>query len=274
VRIICNLQIVVVCACLSATGLLGRADGAQLGNVQADKILFLGNSITFCPQPPDQVEWWGLSASTPEKDYAHLITQRINAATSGSLTIVPPNPPQGEPGERWYYGDPLPNYSGNIINMCDIFELNYNTWNNARIQNQIDLKPDIVVLQIGENMAGGTMEEFRGALGAMLTGLKNSSNPHIFVTSHILGANPTVDNIKRQLCAQDPTHRVFVDLTMVSQDTTNLGAYSHPNDKGMQLIADKMFDAMVTHSVPEPTSIVLSFTALVAMLGYAWRRRN
>ena len=129
VRIIRRLQIATVCACLLATGLLGRASGYQLGDMQANQILFLGNSITFCPQPPDQVEWWGLSASDPNHDYAHLLTQKINAATGGSLAIVPPNPSQGsreDPssgGEtRWYYGDPLPNYNGNIINICDLFE--------------------------------------------------------------------------------------------------------------------------------------------------------
>lgn len=90
-KIICNLRIVAACACLLATGMLDRTDGATLGKMQADKILFLGNSITFCPQPSSE-DWWGLSATTPAKDYAHLLTQRINTTTGGSLTIVPPNP--------------------------------------------------------------------------------------------------------------------------------------------------------------------------------------
>lgn len=276
-----DLGIIAICVCVLACGRIEQANGAHLGNIQADKILFLGNSITFCPQPaPFTGSWWGLSASTPEKDYAHLLTQSINAATGGSLAIVPPNPSQGEGGisgageTRWYAGDPLPNYNGNIINMCDIFEINYNTWENARVQNQIDGQPDIVVVQLGENMTGGTPEQFRVALTDLLTGLKNSSNPQIFVTSFILGTNPTVDDIKRQVCALDPTHRVFVDLTAVRLDGSNMGAYGHPNDKGMQLIADKIFGAMVTHSVPEPTSIVLWSTALVATIGYVWRRRN
>jgi hypothetical protein len=264
-----------MCACVFACGLLAQASGAQLGNMQADKILFLGNSITFCPQvtPGD---WWGLSASTPAKDYAHLLTQSINTATGGSLTIQPPNPQQGDGvvGNRWYYDDPLPNYSGNILNMADIFERNYNTWDNARIQNQLDLHANIVVLQIGENMANGTMAQFKSALEDVLTGLKNSSNPDIFVTSFILGSNPTVDAIKQQVCAEDPTHRVFVDLSAVMQDGSNVGASSHPNDKGMAVIAGTLFSAMVTHSIPEPSSIVLLFTALGAMLWYAWKKRK
>jgi hypothetical protein len=273
VKTIGNLGLIATCACLLAYSQPARANGAQLGNMQADKILFLGNSITFCPQV-GSAEWWGLTASTPAKDYAHLLTQRINTATGGSLTIAPPNPSQGDARGRWYYGNPLPNYNGNILNMADIFERNFNTWDNARIQNQLDAKPDIVVVQLGENMVGGTNEQFRVALKELLTGLKNSSNPQIFVTSYIMGEPAGVGDIKRQICAEDPTHRTFVDLSAVLQDTTNVGGYAHPNDKGMAVIADTVFNAMVTHSIPEPTSLMLSSTALVAAVWYAWRKRK
>lgn len=260
-----NLRIIAMCACLLACGLLARANGAQLGNMPANKILFLGNSITICPQP-DSADWWGLSASTVAKDYAHVLTQRINAATGGSLTLTPPNPLP----ERWYYGNPMPVYSGNILNVADIFERNFNTWDNARIQTQLDAKPEIVILQFGENMGGGTMDQFKVALDTLLTGLKSSSNPHIFVTSHILGENAVVDTIKRDLCAEDPTHRVFVDLNAVWEDAANHGLYAHPNDAGMAAVADTLFSVMV----PEPSAIVLSLSALVATLGYAWKKRK
>ena len=69
--------------------------------------------------------------------------------------------------------------------------------------------------------------------------------------SYILGANATVDEIKRRICAEDPTHRVFVDLSAVGKDAANIGGYGHPNDKGMAVIADMLFNAMVTHSVPK-----------------------
>ena len=77
-RTICNLRIVAICACLFATGMLTPADGVQLGNMQADKILFLGNSITAAQQA-DTATMWGLFASTPANDYVHVLVGKIDA---------------------------------------------------------------------------------------------------------------------------------------------------------------------------------------------------
>jgi hypothetical protein len=247
----------------------GHVEGAQLGSMKADKILFLGNSICLAPPGGSWTNNWGASASAQDKDYVHLLTSRINKATGGSLVVSPPSAAY----RRWYYGDPLLNWDGNILNMADLFERNFNTWDNGRIQKQIDAKPDIVVLQLGENMANGTNDQFKTALNDLLIGLKNSSNPNIFVTSGILSTDPTVDKIKRDLCAEDPTHRVFVDLSAIWADATTHGDYAHPNDKGMAIVADKLFDAMTTHAVPEPRSAVLWSMALIALAFYGWKRR-
>ena len=61
------------------------------------------------------------------------------------------------------------------------------------------------------------------------------------MTSFILGSNPTVDAIKQQVCAEDPSHRVYVDLSSIRQDPSNFDSvYGHPNDQGMALIANTM----------------------------------
>jgi hypothetical protein len=74
-----------------------------------------------------------------------------------------------------------------------------------------------------------------------MTGLKKSSNPCIFVTSFILGSNPAIDKIKRQVCDEDPGRRVFVDLT-ARVDAS--GAAGHPGDAGMKTIADTLWKAL------------------------------
>ena len=60
--------------------------------------------------------------------------------------------------------------------------------------------------------------------------------------------------IKREICAEDPSHRVFVDLSAFPQDPKNFASAEpfytgvitgHPGDHGMSVIADGLLKAMV-----------------------------
>ena len=143
-------------------------------------------------------------------------------------------------------------------------------------QPQIDGKPDIVVLQFGENIDGGSLDTvaLKNSLETLVTGLKNSSNPNIFITSFILGANSTIDAIKRQVVAEDPSHRVFVDLSAVSQDATNLGGWGHPNDRGMALIANRFIVRWMPAWAPEPGAMALLTTGMIALFIHIFRKCN
>jgi hypothetical protein len=231
-RIMCMLLLVSVDA-----RALVHAEEVSAGTTSPDvgKILFLGNSIAL---HGPYVAWtrvggWGMAASAPEKDYVHLVAGAIASRTGVPLRIAPTRSDL----PRWYHGNPpLELGDANVLNIADIFERNYDTWENARIQRQIEAKPDIVILQVGENMPSGDMETFRLALRTLLKGLKEKSDPRIFVISVILGAKPEVDKIKREVCDEDPGRRFFVDLEDVRVDAS--GAAGHPNDVGMQTIAD------------------------------------
>jgi lysophospholipase L1-like esterase len=237
-KIICNLRIIAICACLLATNSLARAEGPQLGHMPASKILFLGNSITTCPP-----KYWGLAASTAEKDYAHLLAAAISAKTGGRLTMIPTTPPITQADGRIDMG------KSNVVNIADVFERGYATYSAAKLRKQIAWKADLVILQFGENIPLATFkaEVFKTSLKKLVADLKQSSNPHIFMPGYILGSNAAIDQMKRDLCAEDPTHRVFVDLSSVGKDASNIGDYGHPNDKGMALIADTLLKAILAH---------------------------
>jgi hypothetical protein len=232
----------IIMATIGASTLVHAGDvSTGATNSAGRKILFLGNSITL---HGPYVAWsrvggCGMAASVPEKDYVHLLASAIATPTGTPLRIAPT--PSDLP--RWYYGNPpLALGDANVLNIADLFERNYDTWENSRIQRQIDGKPDIVVLQFGENMVPGDMEKFKVALETLMMGLKKSSNPRIFVTSFILGSNPAIDKIKRQVCDEDPGRRVFVDLAAAHVDTS--GAAGHPSDAGMAAIAEAIWKAV------------------------------
>jgi hypothetical protein len=257
-----TMFVLAVCAWAGSHAGVVRSAEIRLGNMKAERILFLGNSITAVPQL-NKPNWWGLSASTPAKDYAHLLVAAIDAKTGGRLTMLPTTAPITKPDGS------VEQCASNVINIADVFERGYATYNAAKIAKQLAWKADIVVLQFGENIPPATFnaDVFTNSLKRLLADLKASSNPHIFMPSYILGANATIDEIKRKCCAEDPTRRVFVDLSGVSKDPANMGAYGHPGDKGMALIAEVLFKALLSHSAT--TTATASATQIGKGVGHS-----
>jgi len=247
-----------LCGCVPAGGCsaqeAGRA-GATLGHMKADRLLVLGNSITLIPPSPK--DGWpnncGLAASVPEKDYIHIVAAGIDARTGGHMELTPPDP------TKHAADGSVITANANILNVADLVERQYAMYQSATLQPQIDQKPDIVLLQLGENVPADTFAPgpFKAALQTLMAALKASSDPHIFVTGLILGPRPEIDDIKRQVCAEDPSHRVFVDISAFSADPSNLAGAEesftgviagHPGDKGMSVIGEALLEAIIAHS--------------------------
>ncbi|MFM2096332.1 MAG: hypothetical protein RIS70_3456, partial [Planctomycetota bacterium] len=217
---------------LPPTQVLGQQ---KLGGLHAGRILFLGNSLTLHGPKPD-IGWdgnWGMAASAPAKDYVHQLAAAIDARTGGRL-ILEPTPVNGSPSVE------------NVLNIANILEREYAAYNAAKIKKQLDWKAHIVVLQCGENVPsqGFDADAFQKSLKAMLDDLKAASDPQIFVTGNILFAKPELDAIKQRVCAEDPTHRTFVDISVYRSDQSLNGRFGHPGDAGMKLIADTLFAAI------------------------------
>jgi hypothetical protein len=227
----------------------------MLGEMRAGSILFLGNSVTL-HGPSEEAGWpnnCGMAASVPENDYVHLLAARIAERTGTELRVsATESEATGPDGAAVTLGQ-------NVINIADIFERNYGTYEDARLEAQLSLEADIVVLQFGENMPRETFDPdaYGGGLRRLVAGLKASGDPSIFMAGQILGAGGAIDEIKQQVCAEDPEHRVFVDLSAFGADATNLASAEpyfqgvitgHPGDKGMEFIATKLFEAMEAHA--------------------------
>jgi hypothetical protein len=252
------LPIALICGCALASACSAQeagSAGATLGHIKADRLLVLGNSITLIPPSPK--DGWpnncGLAASVPEKDYIHIVAAGVDARSGGHMALTPP-----DPAELAADGSVVTS-NANILNVADIIERQYATYTNEALQPQIDQKADVVLLQFGENVPGETFEPgpFKAALQTLLAGLKASSDPHVFVTSLILGPRPEIDEIKQQVCDEDPSHRVFVDISTFGADPANLASaepfftgaiVGHPGDKGMSVIGEALLNAIIAHS--------------------------
>ncbi len=258
-----------------------RALDMHFGNMKANKILFLGNSVTLHPPKP-AVQWeynWGMAASSQDMDFVHRLGRSIEQQTGGALLLDPRDPAILDPDDN---GD------ANVVNFSGPMEIRYTAYDSSTLQQQIAAQPDIVILQFGENIDMGSFDgaKLKSSLQSLMAELRDSSDPHIFVTSYILADNDgRIDAVKREVCAEDPSHRVFVDLSNFRHDWTNYAAaepyyqgnpfiLSHPGDKGMKFIADGLFEAMRLHSVPEPNIIILLMLGLPGVIGYARRWRS
>lgn len=126
-----------------------------------------------------------------------------------------PTNPENKPGATDGAAQPAAATGSDLdINIANILEREYATYEAAKIHKQLDWKANIVVVQCAENVPPKEFDAaaFPRSLQTLLNDLKESSNPHIFVTSNILWGNPGLDEIKRKACDEEPAHRTFVDI--------------------------------------------------------------
>lgn len=246
----CSLATLVFAGCLVPCGSFAeeQAQSAMLGTMKADRILFLGNSLTLHGrhEPYGWLHNCGMAASVPEKDFVHVLTAALEARTGGHLRLSITETKDGPAGTE----------PANIVNVAGTLERSYTKYSNAPLQKQLDWKPDIVVLQCGENVVRDKFEPapFKEALRSLLNALQAAGSPQIFVTSQILSPGGALDDLKNEVCAEDPSHRTYVDLSSFCKDPTNYARSEpyytgiitgHPGDKGMARIASTLLEAML-----------------------------
>ena len=220
---------------------LTAGEGVFLGKMKADRILFLGNSITR-HGPAPQIGWngdWGMAASSENKDYVHLLTDAIATRAGGKPEILAHTIVKNF--ERSYA------------------EKDYDA--GARLAAALTFKPDIVIVAIGENVAPLSSEEarrlYQTRFKQLLDALKATGNPKIFVRS-TFWPDTAKDNAMREACKA--AGGVFVDIRDIGRDRTNQassdpgrtfihdGVAAHPGDAGMKAIAERLFRDMAAHA--------------------------
>jgi len=200
--------------------------------IKANKVLFLGNSITL-HEPAPAIGWhgnWGMAASSQENDYVHLVLKAI-AKTAGR-----------EPESL-------------VINLAD-FERQHETYDpNAGLKQALAFRPELVIVAIGENVPALCSEHaktsFLAKMVKLLQRFNADGNPLILVRS-CFWPEPVRDTILKQACQE--VGGIFVDIGPLGRDEANFarserqfshaGVAVHPGDKGMKAIADAILKAL------------------------------
>ena len=198
------------------------------------KVLFLGNSITrHAPAP--QIGWdfdWGMSASAEDKDYVHVAVKMLEERYGGID----------------YCTACCADWERNHWNL-DLLD----DWKEAR-----DFEADIVVCRLGENV--NTREDnpqfcnFAKHLDPMIKYFCSNPNARVIVTE-LFWPKEILDAPIRQVATENGYPLVHLnDLGTQDENMAvdgrfwHHGVSIHPNDLGMQRIAERIvttiFDVM------------------------------
>ena len=198
------------------------------------KVLIYGNSIAL-HAPLAKIGWtnnWGMAASAPEKDFAHLVVAGLEKRLGKKAVF-------------------------RIRNLAALernFTTNVSTV--AEISADAEWKPDYVVVAIGEN-ASGVDEKSAAAYGKFLADV---ALPFADAGARIVMRSPFWKNTLKAQC----TAKAAADVGAVYVDAGNLGSSdenkaiglfshdgvaNHPGDIGMRRIADLILDGFAAPRV-------------------------
>lgn len=187
------------------------------------KILFVGNSITkHAPKP--SIGWTndcGMAASSIEHDYVHIIIKRIMERYDKNVSFAIA---QVAEYERTFF---------NCEPECSYKEIK-------------DFDADIIITFYGANVTKDydTMANPPKTFAKAYEDMRNylvGSNTSVY---HSMGfyIRPVLDAEK--LSVAKKYGEPFIDISDIRSLPETHGLFNHPNDLGMQMIADRFFEAI------------------------------
>ena len=188
------------------------------------KILVLGNSITR-HGPSEAIGWhfdWGMAASAPEKDYVHRLHAMLEESGRTSYMLV-------RQVARWErtFKDPA----------C-LFDY----------ENEKSFDADVVVFRLGENVTKDDHPYLKQAAKDFISYV-TPEGASVIVTSNFW-KSPEKDLALSEAAADLGCSYVNIACTEESQMAIgkfeHLGVSIHPGDEGMEMIARRIFEAIVS----------------------------
>ncbi len=189
------------------------------------KVLVLGNHITYQNKAPwnGLNESKGLDASKVNRDYAHTLYDKLqNKIGNVEMTLV-----DMRSWETCFY-------------FADLY---------TKLQQFKDKNIDLLIVRLGENAGNCSLDDhpFKDHLRKLINFFKDENTKVILSTT--IGDKPTVDTMCQELSKEEGYP--LVDLTVFKNNYPLLSKRTYknvehkncPNDEGMNLIADLLFNA-------------------------------
>ena len=193
------------------------------------RVLFVGNSITL-HGPRPQIGWtnnWGMAASARDKDYVHLLQKKIVAEQPEAQCC-------------------LLQVAGSFER--SFFKADWSCEKNFKWAREF--KPDVIVLFFGANVPkdydAGTMtpapaRTFGAALETFLDYVDPGKKAFVLMSPGFY-IRPKLDAEKAAVAKARGC--AVVEMADIQKSKEAHGRYNHPGDLGMQMIADRFWQAL------------------------------
>ena len=191
-------------------------------SVYYKRILIVGNSIMMHGAIPEK-NWlgnWGMAASAPEKDYVHLLSAQLKELN--------------------------PDAEIRLMMAVD-FEQNYKNYDFNKVADYAAFSPDLVIMRIAENSNLTTLSAYENRYDQLITHLTSKSEVAKVICTTSFWSSTEEASWRIRNVARNKGY-VLADFGDLTKDKTfaaysfyqDAGIGSHPSDKGMKAIAEKI----------------------------------
>lgn len=192
----------------------------------APRILFLGNSITW-HGPKADIGWsgnWGMAASCRERDYVHLLMDRVLKICPGAAFCIV----QGAVWER-------------SLDQCDL---------EACFAPARNFRADIVCYTLGANVPSEAFEPrgYKAAMRRLLHYLGDAAHARFIIGTNFW--NDAKAGAAREFARENDLPMAELSDLLIPEENRAVGLFehqgvaNHPGDLGMERIAGRIWEKM------------------------------
>ena len=198
-------------------------------NYSYTSILFIGNSITMHGKKEGLWDYQsGMAASSIEKDYVHLLCNKIANNYDQNISLF-------------------------IFSIAD-YERNFERYNKESFNSRYGLKPNIVILQMGENVAIKKLKDNSALFTNLTVDILNGFDESRKIITLPFWPDVTKNELWTNIALK--SNSIIVDLSHLGSGLDarcfaknekkyeNKGVGMHPGDFGMEQIANCLYSVL------------------------------